>query len=108
MKTGTDLKNIVRIEGKSGKTLVYFADGSSEPVTNSIDDLEKELAEYNFIRIHSRHLINQRYYDKVSSVKKSVVVLKDGTILPAEPDMMGLERKTTSSGWKRFLNFFNL
>ena len=107
MKTGIDSRNIVRVESKTGKTLVYFADGSSEQVTNSIDDLEKGFAEYNFIRIHPKHLINQRYYDKVSSVKTSVVVLKDGTILPAEPDMMGLERKTTNSGWKRFLKIFN-
>ncbi len=105
MENDFNIKEIVRIESKGKSTVMFFSDGFSEIVGNSIDELEKEFADWNFVRIHPRHLINPIYYYKPSRFITPAIEMMDGTLLPVDKDYdnLGSLGKKQDSWWKRVL-----
>ena len=48
-----------------------------------LDNIEKELQKYRFLRIHKSFLVNTKYIESISNYR---VLLKDGRILPVPRD----------------------
>lgn len=104
MENNFNVKEIVRIESKGKNAIMFFSDGISEIVGNSIDELEKELSEWNLVRIHPHHLINPKYYKKASQLSSPAIEMSDGTILPADSNLLDLsEELKPKSWWKKIL-----
>jgi hypothetical protein len=105
MENDFNVKEIVRVESKGADTYLHLTNGYSEKVGNSIDDLEKEFSDWNFVRIHSRHLINPLYYYKPSRFVTPAIEMMDGTLLLADKYFIKLNTlvKRQDSWWKRVL-----
>ncbi|MFC2089835.1 LytTR family transcriptional regulator DNA-binding domain-containing protein [Bacteroidota bacterium] len=84
--------SLVRIERKFNNTFIYFSDGLIECVEHEIDELEKDLKDLDFWRVHPNHLINPSYFNKVISTTSKRIVLKDGTELPVFKNMVKRKR----------------
>ncbi len=95
-------ESLVRIERKFNNTFIYFSDGLIECVDHQIDDLEKDLKDLDFWRVHPNHLINPLYFNKVISTSSKRVVLKDGTELPVFKNMV--KRKVWNNWMGNSLN----
>ena len=96
-----EIKKIIRVEAKGENTYLFYQDGSRELVDNTIDDLEKAFSEWNFIRIHPRHLINRNHYKRLSAFSFQAVEMSDGTLLPAEKDMIDGKQLDIRKTWKQ-------
>ncbi len=105
MKNEFNVKNIVRVEVKGNNTYLLYDDGTGETVGNSIDDLEKEFLEWNFVRIHPKHLINPVFFYKVSRFITPAIEMMDGTLLPADKNLIDLSSfySEKKSWWSKIL-----
>jgi two-component system LytT family response regulator len=77
-----NVSDIVRCEAENNYSHVYFNDKKSLMLSKPLQFLDKMLNELDFVRIHSKHLINLRYVKKYIHNKKSFVILSDDTELP--------------------------
>lgn len=68
-----EVKSIVRCQGESNYTYIYFSDRKPLLTAKSLIEFEELLAEYHFLRVHKTHLVNLNH---VSSFNKN-----DGGIL---------------------------
>lgn len=68
-----EVKSIVRCQGESNYTHIYFVDRKPLLTAKSLIEFEELLAEYHFLRVHKTHLVNLNH---VSSFNKN-----DGGIL---------------------------
>lgn len=89
--------NIVRLELKDGFTIAHMSDGGKMRLANSIDELEQELKDVPFIRVHPCHLVNHKYLKSIDSEKKLIAVLSSGETLPADNRLV--MRKKWWKGW---------
>ncbi|WP_367932234.1 LytR/AlgR family response regulator transcription factor [Enterocloster citroniae] len=79
------LRDIMYIEC-NGHTLTYKMSGGLEySVYGSLKQVEEELKEYGFLRVHRNYLVNQAY---ISQIGKQDAVLKNGAAVP-----MGRDRR---------------
>lgn len=110
MKNEFDVKNIVRVEVKGNDTYLLYEDGSGETVGNSIDDLEKEFLEWNFVRIHPKHLINPVFFYKVSKFVTPAIEMMDGTLLPADKNLIDISEFyfKEDSLWNKILQILKI
>ena len=103
-------ESLVRIERKFNNTFIYFSDGLIECVDQEIDELEKDLEDLDYWRVHPNHLINPSYFNKLISTTSNRIVLKDGTELPVFKNMVKRSRwnywmeKTLFQRFKRIAN----
>lgn len=96
--------NIVRIENKSGNTFIHFSDGLLECVEPGIDELEQDLSDLEFWRVHPNHLINPAYFNRVTSITNKCIVMQDGTELPVMENLLSHKLEANrigSSIWQR-------
>ena len=78
--TFIDIDNINYIEGSHNYQTFYFLDGSpSLNVRELISNLEKQLANYGFIRVHKGFIVNSKEIYRISSTE---VILKNGQSVP--------------------------
>jgi two-component system LytT family response regulator len=85
-----EVKSIIRCQGESNYTYIYFADRKPLLTAKSLIEYEELLAEYNFIRVHKTHLIN---LNQVTSFTKN-----DGGILYlSNGDSVGISRRRKES-----------
>lgn len=81
-----EVKSIVRCQGESNYTHIYFSDRKPLLTAKSLIEFEELLAEYHFIRVHKTHLVNLNH---VSSFNKN-----DGGILHlSNGDSVGISRR---------------
>lgn len=73
-----DLENIIRCEADSNYTIFYFADGTREVVSKSLNNFEKLLSDIQFERVHNKHLINLKHVKKYVKGKAGYVIMNDG------------------------------
>jgi len=74
--------DIVRIEGDGAYATIHLADGESEMVSQSIGQLENEINNPSFLRIHTSHLINQQYLRKYIKQDGGYALMTNGEKLP--------------------------
>lgn len=63
----------------NGHTITFFLEDGKVTTTGNLSDLEKEYAGQEFVRIHSKYLVNSR---RISLLEKKNVVLEKGITLP--------------------------
>ncbi len=75
-----DIKNIMYVESRKNK-VHYVIHNVVEDISDYIrlDEVERKIKEYGFIRIHKSYLVNIRYIKKI---RWSDVMLKNGKTLP--------------------------
>lgn len=73
--------NILYVESRGHKSIFYYME--SEPVTYQIyeklDEVEKQLSDYYFLRVHKSYLVNMKHIRKVSNY---TACLDNGEVLP--------------------------
>jgi len=81
-----EVKTIIRCQGESNYTHIYFSDRKPLLTAKSLIEFEELLGEYHFIRVHKTHLVN---LNQVSSFTKN-----DGGILfLSNGDSVGISRR---------------
>ena len=76
------LSTIVRIEADNCYTNIYLSNKQKLVVSKTLQKFEIALNDYNFVRIHSKHLINLDYFASVKIGTNASLILKDATELP--------------------------
>ncbi len=69
-----DLFDVLYVKSDDHYAEFYFTDGK-QCVRRSLNDIEKQIGHFGFIRVHSRYLVNYRH---IYSIEKTAVILSDG------------------------------
>jgi two-component system, LytTR family, response regulator len=70
--------NIVWIEGQQNYCVLHLVTGKPIILTKTLKNMEQDLADNTFIRIHKEHIINRTF---IASFSNKSVLLHDGTSL---------------------------
>ena len=73
-----EVKSIVRCQGESNYTHIYFADRKPILTAKSLIEFEELLAEYGFVRVHKTHLINLNQVTSYTKNDGGVLFLSNG------------------------------
>lgn len=73
-----EVKSIVRCQGESNYTHIYFADRKPILTAKSLIEFEELLAEYGFIRVHKTHLVNLNQVTSFTKNDGGVLFLTNG------------------------------
>ncbi len=76
-----NIDEIIRCEADSNYTFIYLSDKSKVIVSKTLYDFEKHLSEYNFFRIHHKHLINLEHLKEYIKGKGGQVIMADNSVL---------------------------
>jgi two-component system LytT family response regulator len=77
-----NIADIVRCEADNNYSIVFFNNKQKILLSKPLQYLDKILNELDFVRIHSKHLINLRYVKNYVNGRKSFVQLSDNSELP--------------------------
>jgi two-component system LytT family response regulator len=77
-----NIADIVRCEADNNYSFVHFNTKQKVHLSKPLQYLDKILNDLDFVRIHSKHLVNLRYVKNYKSGRKSFVLLTDNTELP--------------------------
>ena len=72
---------IIRCEGSSSYTIFFLADNNKIIVSKNIGEMEKQLPESIFIRIHKSHLINIHFIKKYLRNEGGQLLMSDGALV---------------------------
>ena len=75
------LADIVRLEADSNYTFAYFKDGSKVVTSKALGFYDQLLAEFDFIRIHNKHIINLKYFKRYIRGRGGELELTTGDVL---------------------------
>lgn len=76
-----NINEIIRCEADSNYTFIYLLDKTKVVVSKTLHDFEKNLSNYNFFRIHHKHLINLEHLKEYIKGKGGQVVMADNSVL---------------------------
>ena len=76
-----NIDEIIRCEADSNYTFIYLSDKTKVMVSKTLYDFEKNLSDYNFFRIHHKHLINLEHLKEYIKGKGGQVVMADNSVL---------------------------
>ncbi len=76
-----NIPDIIRCEADSSYTTFYLADKAKIMVSKTLHEFEETLMEYNFFRIHHKHLINLDHLQEYIKGKGGQVVMSDNSVL---------------------------
>lgn len=72
------INNIIRCEASDVYTLFFMKNNKKLVASKSLNNYEKLLSDINFVRIHSKHLINLRYIIQYVKGKGGYVIMENG------------------------------
>jgi len=72
------INNIIRCEASDVYTIFYIKEGKKLIASKSLNNYDKLLSDINFVRIHSKHLINLRYLIQYVKGKGGYVIMENG------------------------------
>ena len=72
------INDIIRCEASDVYTYFYLVSGKKLIASKSLNNYEKLLSDINFVRIHSKHLINLRYIVQYMKGKGGSVLMEQG------------------------------
>lgn len=90
------LGEILYVESEKHKLCFKFVEGNSH-MYGKMDELDEQLAESGFVRVHQSFLANMKYVEKISNYR---LYMTDGSVLP-------ITRSRYSSVKKHFANYQN-
>jgi Response regulator of the LytR/AlgR family len=73
-----EVKTIVRCQGESNYTHLYFAGKKPLLVAKSLVEFEELLADHGFIRVHKSHLVNLNHVTSISKNDGGILNLSNG------------------------------
>lgn len=73
---------IIRFESVPGFTIVHSLNGTTTEIFESIDEIEVQLAETDFIRTDQRQIVNLNHITSISKGPEGFIVLDNGLKLP--------------------------
>jgi two-component system LytT family response regulator len=74
-----DTGEIIKIEAKGSYSLIYPADGKKITSTKTLKDIEDQLPESHFLRVHHSWVINLKYLKKYFRGKNGYMEMEDGS-----------------------------
>lgn len=77
----TNIMDIVRCEADSSYTTFYMNDKTKIIVSKTLHEFEEFLSDYNFFRIHHKHLINLSHLKEYIKGKGGQVIMTDNSVL---------------------------
>jgi len=90
------INEVLRFEAVYGKTRIYFSNGSTSLLNVTIDEIENQLRDFPFFKIHSSHIINGNYISRITDSPNGLIELTNGDSVPIK-----------KSYKKQILNFIN-
>lgn len=76
-----EIEDLIRLEADSNYTFAYIKNSGKTIVSKTLSFYEPLLVEYNFVRIHNKHLVNLNYFKRYIRGRGGVLELDDGTQL---------------------------
>ena len=73
-----EVKSIIRCQGESNYTHLYFSDRKPLLTAKSLIEFEELLAEYNFVRVHKTHLVNLNHVSSFTKNDGGILFLSNG------------------------------
>ncbi|MBL7968580.1 MAG: response regulator transcription factor [Prolixibacteraceae bacterium] len=73
-----EVKSIVRCQGESNYTHIYFADHKPILTAKSLIEFEELLSEYGFVRVHKTHVVNLNHVTSFTKNDGGVLYLSNG------------------------------
>ncbi len=73
---------IVRFKAHKNKTNIFLTNEKVVEINESIDNIEQQLENQQFLRIHEAHIINVNFISKIFDKTENNIELNDGTLLP--------------------------
>ncbi len=73
-----EVKSIIRCQGESNYTHLYFSDRRPILSAKSLIEYEELLSEYGFIRVHKTHLVNLNHVSSFSKNDGGILILSNG------------------------------
>jgi two-component system, LytTR family, response regulator len=77
-----EIDDIIRCEADVNNTKFFLHNGESIYVTKTLKYYEDLLVEYNFLRVHQSHLINQRFVQAFLKKDGGYLQLKNNHVVP--------------------------
>lgn len=76
------VNEILHFIANKEKTIIILSNEKSIEIDKPIDEIEQQLKELPFLRIHADHIVNVNFISKVFNKNKNNIELSDGTLLP--------------------------
>lgn len=73
-----EVKTIIRCQGESNYTHLYFTAKKPLLVAKSLVEFEELLADHDFIRVHKSHLVNLHHVSSLSKADGGTLILSNG------------------------------
>ncbi|MEM7163065.1 MAG: LytTR family DNA-binding domain-containing protein [Bacteroidota bacterium] len=73
---------ILRCESEDNYTYVHLVNGEKYLLSKTLKEMEQQLKDYSFIRLHQSHLVNYNFIKKYIKGSGGRVVLNEGTEIP--------------------------
>lgn len=73
-----EVKSIIRCQGESNYTHLYFSDRKPILSAKSLIEFEELLAEHDFIRVHKTHLINMNHVSAITKNDGGILTMSNG------------------------------
>lgn len=94
------LDDILYISAEDKYAIIYTTDGHIT-ARESLLELERELEQYGFFRIHRKYLVNMRYHRELC---KGKLILSDGNVLPVSRRRENMYRDKIMEKMEKDLN----
>ncbi|MES2132527.1 MAG: LytTR family DNA-binding domain-containing protein [Bacteroidota bacterium] len=76
------IDEIIRCEADSNYTWVYLTDKTKTVISKTLQDFEQQFSEYNFYRVHYKHLINLDYFSEyIKGPGGGQALMTDGSLI---------------------------
>ena len=77
-KKRLSLDNIMYIESFGHNAVFHLSDNTYQQ-NRTLEDIEKELSIYGFVRVHKSYVMNMKYVEKISSY---ILTMQNGNVIP--------------------------
>lgn len=91
-----DVNEIMYLVSRNHYIDVYMTNGNKPLIRGKMDDIEKILQDYNFVRVQVSYLVNLKYVD---AVKSQMIRLKNGETFRISPKYREKVASRMEAGW---------
>src|SRR5690606_12968245 len=77
-----EFNNIIYCKSNGSYTEIYFDKTKTEIVSKKIKEVEEELTNGGFFRVHNSYLVNLNYISEYIKTDGHYLLMKDGTTIP--------------------------
>lgn len=74
--------DVIRFERHGKESIMHLADSSCISIDVTLDNVDKQLKNTEFIRVHSSHIINVNYISKIPEYSTGLIELENGELIP--------------------------